>query len=478
MVTAQVPHPPLSQEERESKDFLPLLGEGGTKGRMRAEQLPQMVKSGVKLGFLVWLVVGGAVGGWGESVEAVFIPPRGYFETVKTEISKAKKSVSVCLYLFTLRPHQTQSDVFQLTQALINAHKRGLRVEVLLDQNINFSNGEDAGRDLSEGKNTPAYTYLKEAGVPVFYDDTTNTTHTKAVVIDEEIVILGSSNWTDAALHRNQEGDVMVRSKPFARRVIATLHAIPRQAPLLNHEDAGVHVPQTFLLDPDLLGRAVSSQDERALDCYLSLMRQSSTSFTMDYERMAKDLGIETMDRSAYRRQITKTLTKLQNKYHLISFETPYGQDAHVTMEPLEGDRFVKIPEGYWTLGWDQRLSFAGKCFFLISRHESETSTRRPHWSVAQKTLARRYGTSVWFLEQGLRELRQQNLMDVEYAPLPGATTQRRPIVYTPLTLHDPSLLDKTLQELIHKHGAEKVARPNGRWPSFTKTTISTAFSN
>ena len=38
-VTTQIPHPALSQEEREKQDFLPLLGEGGPEGRMRAEEL-------------------------------------------------------------------------------------------------------------------------------------------------------------------------------------------------------------------------------------------------------------------------------------------------------------------------------------------------------------------------------------------------------------------------------------------------------
>jgi phosphatidylserine/phosphatidylglycerophosphate/cardiolipin synthase-like enzyme len=201
------------------------------------------------------------------------IPPRDYYATVQRELAKAKKSITVCMYLFTFRPNQSTSRVFQLADSLKKAHDAGVRVEVILDQNINFTEGEDRASDLSEGKNAPAYTFLKAQGIPVFYDDSSTYTHSKAVVIDEETVIAGSTNWSESALTRNQEINFLIRSKEVARDVLATLQAIPRQNPMPNADLSTVDLPGEFLEDTSLLARMTAQNDERAFDTYLYLVK-------------------------------------------------------------------------------------------------------------------------------------------------------------------------------------------------------------
>jgi hypothetical protein len=394
------------------------------------------------------------------SSQTEYVPPRDYFATVQRELAKAKKSITVCMYLFTLRPNQSTSPVFQLAESLKKAHDAGVRVEVILDQNINFSEGEERASDLSEGKNAPAYTFLKAQGIPVYYDDAATYTHAKALVIDEETVIAGSTNWSESALNRNQEINLLVRSTEVARDVLVTLRTIPRQAPLPNSEIFVVEVPGDFLEDESLLGRMTAQSDERAFDTYLYLIKQSTDSFSLNYEDLAQSLGLPQTDRNAYRQQINKVLDKLQHRYGLIDVQTAFNQEAHVTRTLLQSERSAKIPLAYWSLGWNRRLTFAGKTAFLISQFESEVSTRRPRWSAARKTLARRYGVSPGFITQGVTDLRRNNLIEVDYAPFASnAVKPRRPTIYTPNPLYDPSELDKKMEELKTKFGPEKFAR-------------------
>lgn len=103
--------------------------------------------------------------------EAKFIPAREYATTVQQEMEKSKSSITVCLYLFTLRPQQHDSPVLKLAETLRKAHQAGIQVEVILDQNINFVEEDGPDTDRTEGKNAAAYANLKTQGIPVFFDD-------------------------------------------------------------------------------------------------------------------------------------------------------------------------------------------------------------------------------------------------------------------------------------------------------------------
>ena len=121
--------------------------------------------------------------------EAEYVPERAYLDTVIREIKKARESVTVGMYMFTLR--SPGGGAHRLAQALAEAHRAGIKVEVLLDQNIEFLDGE-----AGEGKNGAAYAFLQSQGVPVYFDDGATFAHGKVVVIDGEVVITGSSNWS------------------------------------------------------------------------------------------------------------------------------------------------------------------------------------------------------------------------------------------------------------------------------------------
>ncbi len=406
------------------------------------------------------------------------VPGRVYFETVRKELDRASSSIFVCLYSFTFRPQLADSPVFALAQSLKKAHERGVHVEVLLDQNIDFLEEGDGG--VMEGKNVPAYSFLREQGISVFYDDPTTYTHAKCVVIDGETVILGSSNWTDSALNRNFETNVLVRSKALARDVLAEIRAVPRQEPIPTYHDDFVSVPLEFLQNPTFFGRMVNRKDDRAFDAYLYLVRkaqekrEASLRLVLSHEELAGALGLETVDRESYRRQVNRILDKLQKLYGLIEVRSEFNSDSAVTLLDITADtrvsgtrdgtggnpeKVLRVPSRYWSLGWDRRLTFSEKGFFLVSLYESSVSTRRPRWSAAQKTLARRYGPSPWFFGEGAMGLRRRNLLEVDWAPYTDGPFPREATVYTPNALYDPVELEKTLAEIKSKHDPDQFER-------------------
>ncbi len=399
--------------------------------------------------------------GFASSAKVAYVASRDYFPTVQRELDQARSSVTVCLYLYVLRPNQFESLVFQLTRSLIRARDRGVRVEVFLDQNIDFVGGDSLPL---AGKNAAAVLYLKSNNIPVFFDSPSTLTHAKTVIIDSETVILGSSNWTDSALRDNVETNVLVRSPSFADEVLTAIHARAWTAPSPDQLDPGVAIAVDFLRDEDLFGRMVSVADNRALDTALFLAREqtlvSSPTFSVSYERLADYLGITSLGVHGARRQINKTLAKLQNRYGVIEARTGYGKDAGITLFMPNDGPWVRIPSSYWTLGWNRRLSFAGKALFLMSLGESEFSPVRPRWSRSREGLARRYHCSSWFITQGTMDLRRNNLLEVEYAPFnSNDPAPRHPAFYTPNELYDPAELDRAMEALRAVHGPEKVAR-------------------
>ncbi|MFH1863302.1 MAG: phospholipase D-like domain-containing protein [bacterium] len=77
---------------------------------------------------------------FGYQAEVEDISGGKYFPAVKEAIGRARESIYMVMYSVNLRPYDEESSVFQPVDELIAAHKRGVEVTVILDQNINFVN--------------------------------------------------------------------------------------------------------------------------------------------------------------------------------------------------------------------------------------------------------------------------------------------------------------------------------------------------
>lgn len=87
--------------------------------------------------------------------------------------------------------------------ALVAAHKRIRRVEVILDSRANKTN-----------KNSVAK-FLQGGGVTTWLDSRHKIAHSKTIVVDGQLVIVGSFNWSNAA-RSNLEHQVALHSEQLA----------------------------------------------------------------------------------------------------------------------------------------------------------------------------------------------------------------------------------------------------------------------
>jgi len=128
-------------------------------------------------------------------VSVYFSPKGGAQDALVDEIGKARESIFVQAYSFTSAP---------ITTALVEAYKRGVKVEIILDK------GQRS--DPRSGTAT-----VREAGIPTLIDSKHAIAHNKVMVIDREILVTGSFNFTKSAEEKNAENLLIVKSRELAR---------------------------------------------------------------------------------------------------------------------------------------------------------------------------------------------------------------------------------------------------------------------
>jgi len=131
---------------------------------------------------------------------------KNYAEILCELLRQARRQVHVVMYRASYYPAYQESLSNGILQELIDAIGRGLDVKVLLDDCSYYP--ESARANLEAGL------YLHLNGVEVRFDDPTQTTHTKLVLIDEKSVLLGSTNWNYYSLEKNNEVDLALIDLP------------------------------------------------------------------------------------------------------------------------------------------------------------------------------------------------------------------------------------------------------------------------
>lgn len=135
-----------------------------------------------------------------------------YFQTAKKMIQEAKVSIQVMMFEMRYYDEHPNTPSNLLIKELIDAKKRGVKTEVLLEIR------EDENRTTQANRRTGKI--LSGGGVEVIYDPLFKTTHAKYIVVDGELALLGSTNWTYYALTNNNEVSVLIRSKEVAKALL------------------------------------------------------------------------------------------------------------------------------------------------------------------------------------------------------------------------------------------------------------------
>ncbi len=411
-----------------------------------------------------------AVAAYAYPAEVEPVPPKRYFDITLNEIQQAQSSIRLYMYFVSLPPSRFGSKVYRLLDALAEAKERGVDVQVGLDRNVDWTERDSSNFWDPEWKNWKAYRYLRGRGVTAFFDSEAAFTHAKLLVIDHETVILGSTNWSEAAMTRNVEANALIRSPEFAREILKDFEALELHAPALRDVPT-VPVPWAFLNNPALLGRMVTAHDEAAFDAYLCLLKSSGEGeITVDYGTMEAELSIGGKNKWLTRRSIRKVLQRLQERYGLIDFSYKWGKEPVVSLREIEnpgtvppGDsprRYVQVPLTYWDWGWNKRLTFAGKVMYLLEQMYSALSPMEPVWFRSTEDLGELHGFSRYFAQDGLMDLRRNNLVEAQPDALdPADYSDRKTNRYVSNSLYNPQELAQALRGLEQRYGKEKVER-------------------
>jgi phosphatidylserine/phosphatidylglycerophosphate/cardiolipin synthase-like enzyme len=129
-------------------------------------------------------------------VEVYFSPRGGCTDAVVREIRAARHTILIQAYSFTSTP---------IARALVDAHRRGVQVKVILDKDETES--EYSSADM-----------LDEAGIPLRTDAIHAHAHNKVMVMDDAVVITGSFNFTNQAEHSNAENLLVIRDRAIAKQ--------------------------------------------------------------------------------------------------------------------------------------------------------------------------------------------------------------------------------------------------------------------
>ncbi len=125
-------------------------------------------------------------------IDVYYSPKGGCQDAVVREISRARREILVMAYSFT-------NDA--ITSALVEAKKRGLTVDILLDH----SNEKERYTEL--------HVFLQH-GLDPHIDADHPIAHNKIIIIDRRTIITGSFNFTNQAEHENAENLLVIKGHP------------------------------------------------------------------------------------------------------------------------------------------------------------------------------------------------------------------------------------------------------------------------
>jgi phosphatidylserine/phosphatidylglycerophosphate/cardiolipin synthase-like enzyme len=131
--------------------------------------------------------------------EALFSPDDNCSLRICNMIQRARHSADLCVFTIT-------DD--RITNTLLDAHRRGLEVRVISDNDKSLDLGSDIQR-------------LSAAGIPVRIDRTEHHMHNKFGIFDNLSVLTGSYNWTRSASLFNEENIVILHDKRLTEQFLS-----------------------------------------------------------------------------------------------------------------------------------------------------------------------------------------------------------------------------------------------------------------
>lgn len=140
--------------------------------------------------------------------EVYVLTDEEYYHAIIDDLKEANETISVAMYSMIYDSDDSFDWANDLIRELVYASDRVINVSVVIEYRTYWEYMND---------NLEAYNYLLTHNVAVQLDNETSTDHMKLVIIDDEIVYVGSHNWSESGLHYNHETSVKIVSQEIAR---------------------------------------------------------------------------------------------------------------------------------------------------------------------------------------------------------------------------------------------------------------------
>ena len=128
--------------------------------------------------------------------EVYFSPNGGRTDAIVRELDKAQSTVLVQGY---------SSSSYKIAKALLDVHKRGIKVEIFFHKNQKRDQYSSAD-------------FLANSGMSVKIDSEHAIAHNKAMIIDGGIIITGSFNFTKAREEKDAEKLLVIYDRKLAEQ--------------------------------------------------------------------------------------------------------------------------------------------------------------------------------------------------------------------------------------------------------------------
>ena len=116
-------------------------------------------------------------------------------------VENAKRSISIIVYDWRWYPDQVGSAIQKFNNAILVSARKGKDVRVITNRPVESI-------------------VLEDFGIKIKKISTKRTLHTKLMIIDNEIAILGSHNYTMSAFTINHEVSLIIKNKEAVERLI------------------------------------------------------------------------------------------------------------------------------------------------------------------------------------------------------------------------------------------------------------------
>lgn len=128
--------------------------------------------------------------------EAWFSPDAPCVSRIKQLLDRAKQKIDICVFTIT-------DD--RITDSILDAHARGVQVQVISDDD----KATDIGSDVYN---------MKSRGIAVRTDSVPDHMHHKYALFDRKTLLTGSYNWTRSAARANQDNFIVTDHAGLVRQ--------------------------------------------------------------------------------------------------------------------------------------------------------------------------------------------------------------------------------------------------------------------